>query len=211
MSLLKHIAPKVYVVFVALVIGVVLLLQGASHTAALAQPLGKCLYIVRLGDVLWKIAADHNTTTQAIINANRDALPNPNLIYPDEHLTVCGGFATAAQAIPNPVTDTSTQAIREDIMRVFGAQYGPGAIRIAVCESGLNTNAWNPIMVYWNSVPIGHASGIFQIVSATWSLTPYAAQSVYDPAANIRAAYWLFARDGYTWRQSWSTWACAGY
>jgi LysM repeat protein len=82
----------------------------------------------------------------------------------------------------------------EQIRQVFGA-YGDGAVRVAMCESGLNPNAYNGVL---------GAAGLFQIIPGTFASTSYAGQSVYNPQVNIRAAYEVFARDGYSWRE----WAC---
>ncbi len=59
----------------------------------------------------------------------------------------------------------------------------------------------------YNGYAIGgsHAEGVFQILyPSTWSGTSYAAQSPYNYVANIHAAYQIFSRDGYSWRE----WAC---
>ena len=74
------------------------------------------------------------------------------------------------------------------------------ALNIARCESGFNPSAVNPIVVL-NS----HAQGVFQILyPSTWNSTSYAGQSPFDYHANIRAAYQIFARDGFSWRE----WQC---
>ncbi|MGH2485937.1 MAG: hypothetical protein ACRDHE_07995 [Ktedonobacterales bacterium] len=71
------------------------------------------------------------------------------------------------------------------------------------CESGYDPNAVNPYAI-GNS----HASGVFQILfPSTWDGTSYASQSPFDYNANIHAAYEIFSRDGYSWRE----WACKPY
>ena len=106
---------------------------------------------------------------------------------------------------PRPVyvapvyANPGTQAVINEIVAVFG-NYAQGAINVARCESGFDPNARN-------SYPIGnsHAEGVFQILyPSTWVTTSYAAQSPYDYNANIHAAWQIFSRDGYTWRE----WAC---
>jgi hypothetical protein len=100
-------------------------------------------------------------------------------------------------SIPNP--NPGRQAILDDIQAVFGP-YSPGALNISSCESGYDPNAWNPILVL-NS----HAEGVFQILyPSTWNSTSYRNYSPYNSWANIRAAYEIFKRDGYTWRE----WEC---
>ena len=89
------------------------------------------------------------------------------------------------------------------INSTFG-KYAWSASRIARCESGFDPNARNTIAVYYNGRNLGHAMGVFQIVDATWASTSYAKYSPYNAWANIHAAYEIFQRDGYTWRE----WQC---
>jgi hypothetical protein len=109
--------------------------------------------------------------------------------------------APAAPAQP-PVASSANpgkQAIIGDIQAVFG-QYSAGALNIARCESEYDPNAWNPTPVLGS-----HASGVFQILyPITWNGTPYRGYSPYNSWANIRAAYEIFKRDGYSWRE----WQC---
>jgi hypothetical protein len=91
------------------------------------------------------------------------------------------------------------QAIINEIQAVFG-QYANGALNIARCESGFNPGATNPY-------PVGnsHAQGVFQILyPSTWDTTSYAGQNPYNYDANIHAAWEIFSRDGYSWRE----WEC---
>jgi len=131
------------------------------------------------------------------------------------------GFTTSAGAFVQPPTPTPTatpkpkfvypsagidpgkQAVINDIIAVFGDSYAQGALNIAKCESGYDPNARN-------SYPIGnsHASGVFQILyPSTWNTTSYAAYSPFDYDKNIHAAYEIFRRDGYSWRE----WQCKPY
>lgn len=94
------------------------------------------------------------------------------------------------------------QAIINEIVAVFGPN-AQGALNIARCESGYDPNAVNPYAI-GNS----HASGVFQILyPSTWDGTSYAAQSPFDYNANIHAAFEIFSRDGYSWRE----WECKPY
>jgi hypothetical protein len=104
---------------------------------------------------------------------------------------------------PNPQTASGANpdkaAIIADIQAVFGP-YSAGALNIARCESGYDPNARNTIAI-GNS----HAEGVFQILyPSTWNGTSYHNYSPYNSWANIRAAYEIFKRDGYSWRE----WAC---
>ena len=109
-----------------------------------------------------------------------------------------------ATSIPNPYSGGSyanpgTQAVINDIKAVFGG-YSAGALGVAHCESGFDPNAWNRIAIMGS-----HAEGIFQILyPSTWGNTSYAGQSPYNYDANIHAAYQIFSRDGFTWRE----WEC---
>ncbi|WIG59445.1 MAG: hypothetical protein OJF49_002192 [Ktedonobacterales bacterium] len=103
---------------------------------------------------------------------------------------------------PPHMSDPGKQAVVNEIVAVFGS-YSQGALNIARCESGYDPNARN-------SYPIGnsHAEGVFQILyPSTWNTTSYASYSPYDYVANIHAAYQIFKRDGYSWRE----WECKPY
>jgi hypothetical protein len=122
-------------------------------------------------------------------------------------------YANAAPWLPTPTptpkpansfrpptsANPGQQAVINEIVAVFGP-YSQGALAISKCESGYDPNAWN-------SYPIlnSHASGVFQILyPSTWNTTSYASQSPFNASANIHAAYQIFSRDGYSWRE----WQC---
>jgi hypothetical protein len=97
---------------------------------------------------------------------------------------------------PNP----GAQVVKDEIVAVFGSSYSTGALNIAKCESGYDPNAYNTIAIMGS-----HAAGVFQILyPSTWKGTSYRNESPYNYKANIRAAYEIFTRDGYSWRE----WAC---
>jgi hypothetical protein len=103
------------------------------------------------------------------------------------------------QSIP---ASPGTQAVVNEIKSIFG-QYAQGALNISHCESGWDPTARNPY-------PVGnsHAEGVFQILyPSTWVTTSFASRSPYDYDANIRAAWEIFSRDGYSWRE----WECKPY
>lgn len=132
-----------------------------------------------------------------------------------------GSFKSYANAVPWIPTPTPTpkpkpaqvyappaganpgqQAVINDIVAVFGAN-AQGAINVARCESGFDPNAWNPYAIGGS-----HASGVFQILyPSTWGTTSWSGQSPYNYDANIHAAYQIFSRDGYSWRE----WSCGIY
>lgn len=107
--------------------------------------------------------------------------------------------ATPVPYSPPPGANPGQQAVINEIVAVFGG-YSQGALAVAHCESGYDPNAYN-------SYPIGnsHAEGVFQILyPSTWATTSYAADSPYNYVDNIHAAYQIFSRDGFTWRE----WEC---
>ena len=86
------------------------------------------------------------------------------------------------------------------ISSVFGG-YGQQAIAIANCESGMKSDAVNSTIVDGSQ-----ATGLFQILyPSTWNSTSYANGDPKDAMTNIRVAYEIFKRDGYSWRE----WSCA--
>jgi hypothetical protein len=74
----------------------------------------------------------------------------------------------------------------EEIICQAAVNYGQDCqamINVASCESTLNPNA------------VGRAGeiGLFQFLPGTWSSTPYAGSSPYDPVANANAAAWMWS------------------
>lgn len=101
---------------------------------------------------------------------------------------------------PPPLQPNPGSAVVQDYIRqVFGPWAGQ-ALGVARCESGYSPNAWNPYELLRS-----HASGVFQILyPSTWAETPYWSDNPFDYRLNILGAWWLFSRDGHTWRE----WAC---
>ena len=69
------------------------------------------------------------------------------------------------------------------------------AINVAYCESRYHPNSVNSE---------SGASGLFQFMPSTWSGTPWASQSPFDPVANAQAAAWLYSHYGP------GRWTCQG-
>jgi len=88
--------------------------------------------------------------------------------------------------------------IAKDITDAF-SPLGPGAVQwamnVAYCESRYHPNSVNTD---------SGASGLFQFLPSTWSGTPYASQSPFDPRANAFAAAWLYSHYGP------GRWVCQG-
>ncbi|HLZ21060.1 MAG TPA: transglycosylase SLT domain-containing protein [Ktedonobacterales bacterium] len=85
-------------------------------------------------------------------------------------------------------------SVQGEIRAVFGPNAG-AALAIAACESSYNPGAYNRS---------SGASGVFQFLRSTWATTSYAGYSPFNAWANIHAAYQVFQRDGYSWRE----WQC---
>ena len=88
--------------------------------------------------------------------------------------------------------------IAQDITDAFGP-LGPAAVQwamnVAWCESRYHPNSVNTD---------SGASGLFQFLPSTWSGTPYAAYSPFDPKYNALAAAWLYSHYGP------GRWVCQG-
>jgi hypothetical protein len=120
------------------------------------------------------------------------------IIDPSSMLDSSSGSGTSTGAAPTNAK-ASSDAISVQIGKTFGA-YSQQANMIIQAESSGNSNAYNSI-----SVGGSHAEGLFQILyPSTWNTTSQAKNSPYDYTANIQAAFEIFQRDGYSWRE-WAT------
>lgn len=88
--------------------------------------------------------------------------------------------------------------IAQDITDAF-SPLGPAAVQwamnVAYCESRYHPNSINTD---------SGASGLFQFLPSTWSGTPEASQSPFNPKANALAAAWLYSHYGP------GRWVCQG-
>ncbi|HEY0829643.1 MAG TPA: transglycosylase SLT domain-containing protein [Candidatus Dormibacteraeota bacterium] len=109
----------------------------------------------------------------------------------------------AAQAVAAAISARSNHPgpppdIAKDITDAF-SPLGPAAVQwamnVAWCESRYHPNSVNTD---------SGASGLFQFLPSTWSGTPYANQSPFDPRANAFAAAWLYSHYGP------GRWVCQG-
>jgi hypothetical protein len=82
-----------------------------------------------------------------------------------------------------------------DAFSPLGARALQWALNVAYCESRYHPNSVNSD---------SGASGLFQFMPSTWSGTPWANQSPFDPVANANAAAWLYNRYGP------GRWTCQG-
>jgi hypothetical protein len=103
----------------------------------------------------------------------------------------------AAQAALNnhPPPPPYIAKIIYDAFSPLGARALQWALNVAYCESRYHPNSVNSD---------SQASGLFQFLPSTWSGTPWASQSPFDPVANANAAAWLYNRYGPV------RWACSG-
>jgi hypothetical protein len=101
----------------------------------------------------------------------------------------------AAQAQAAVIAARSNHAgpppdIAKDITDAF-SPLGPAAVQwamnVAYCESRYHPNSVNSS---------SGASGLFQFLPSTWSGTPWANDSPFDPAINALAAAWLYSHYG---------------
>ncbi|GHO42580.1 hypothetical protein KSX_07430 [Ktedonospora formicarum] len=159
-------------------------------------------YNVVRGDTLSGIAQKKGLNWKDLAKLN--GLANPDLIFAGQEICLSGKAVSGAPSKPTTTptttsTPTQSKSVEGMIDDVFGT-YAPAAKRVAMCESTMNPNATNSI-----SIGGSHAAGVFQILyPSTWNTTSQASKSPYDAQANIQAAYEIFSRDGYSWRE----WAC---
>ena len=113
-----------------------------------------------------------------------------------EALAAAQAQAAAIAARSNHPAPPADIAI--DITDAF-SPLGPAAVQwamnVAWCESRYHPNSVNTD---------SGASGLFQFLPSTWSGTPYASQSAFDPRANSFAAAWLYSHYGP------GRWVCQG-
>jgi hypothetical protein len=105
--------------------------------------------------------------------------------------------AAAAQAQLNnhPPPPPYIAKIIYDAFSPLGARAVQWAMNVAYCESRYHPNSVNTS---------SGASGLFQFLPSTWSGTPWAGQSPFDPVANANAAAWLYSHYGP------GRWVCQG-
>jgi cell wall-associated NlpC family hydrolase len=78
--------------------------DGAAAAGSDASSGGSSSYVVQSGDTLHEIANRYGVSTLELLNANRDVIDDPTLIYPGEHLALPG----SASADSGQATSSST-------------------------------------------------------------------------------------------------------
>jgi hypothetical protein len=113
-----------------------------------------------------------------------------------EALAQAQAIADAQAALNNhPPPPAYIAKIIYDAFSPLGARAVQWAINVAYCESRYHPNSVNSD---------SGASGLFQFLPSTWSGTPWASQSPFDPVANAQAAAWLYSHYGP------GRWVCQG-
>lgn len=99
----------------------------AKVSAPVVLPAGSQFYIVKSGDMLWKIAANYKLTTVQLIAMNPQ-ISDPNKIYVGQKIIVAVKAATAAPAVPTVVVKTPTVIkAYEGLGNTVSFRNGPGA------------------------------------------------------------------------------------
>ncbi|HEY7413931.1 MAG TPA: transglycosylase SLT domain-containing protein, partial [Ktedonobacteraceae bacterium] len=138
-------------------------------------------------------APTHTLTAGRSVSRSKIAFSPDAKVIPTPVPTVAPTPVPATVAVPTatpaPVSGGPGGDVVSIIDQVFGS-YAGAAVSVAQCESGLNPAAVGP----------SGAVGLFQILPSTFNTTPEAGNSPYDAYANTSAAYYIFVRDGYSWR-----------
>lgn len=144
----------------------------------------------------------HNQRVQAQqmaqVAAWQDELKQGLADYQAKQQALAAAQAQAAAIAARSNHPAPPAAIAKDITDAF-SPLGPAAVQwamnVAWCESRYHPNSVNTD---------SGASGLFQFLPSTWSGTPYASQSPFDPRANAFAAAWLYSHYGP------GRWVCQG-
>lgn len=134
----------------------------------------------------------------AQIQAWTQDLQNGMAKYEAQQKVLAAAKAVAAQyaALSNhPPPPPYIAKIINDAFSPLGPRAVQWAINIAYCESRYHPNSVNTD---------SGATGLFQFMAGTWSGTPWASKSRFDPVANAQAAAWLYKTYGP------GRWSCVG-
>jgi regulator of protease activity HflC (stomatin/prohibitin superfamily) len=105
-----------------------------------------------------------------------------------EEMLAAAAEATRIAALNNhPPPPAYIAKIISDAFSPLGQAAVVWAMRIAYCESRYHPNSVNSQ---------SGATGLFQFMAGTWSGTPWAKDSRFDPVANAQAAAWLYSHYG---------------
>lgn len=139
------------------------------------------------------IAASINAATFAIVASPPTTTTTTTTEPPSTTTTTPSPTAGAPVAVP-----PGREAIAAIIRSVF-VEEPETAVRVAICESGLNPS------IHHLDTDGTYADGLFQIHPSYWSA--YIHGDVYDPLANTTAAHDIWIHNGHTFR---GLWECRG-
>lgn len=133
---------------------------------------------------------DGRAHVQALTGLNYGIVtPTPTVLRPK--LTATPSPTPTPKPTPSPVRVLTVQdkidmafCNGQDVQCMLGKQ----AEKVAMCVSGEmpgNTNA-------------AGGMGLFGLRATTWAMSPEHALSPFDPAANAKAAFWLYQQSGWT-------------
>jgi hypothetical protein len=134
----------------------------------------------------------------AQVQAWVDALQQGMAQYQAQLQVLAAAKAEAARyaALSNhPPPPPYIAKIISDAFSPLGPRAHQWAINVAYCESRYHPNSVNTD---------SGATGLFQFMASTWSGTPWANKSRFDPVANAQAAAWLYKTYGP------QRWSCQG-
>ena len=181
---------RAVVVWVVILVGVILPRLDApaavTHAVAVTQ--------LSAFDRLSVVQQTRNERVQAAqmaqVNAWAQELKQGLADYQAQQDALAAAQAQAARiaALNNhPPPPAYIAKIITDAFGPLGQDAVVWAMRIAWCESRYHPNSVNSD---------SGASGLFQFLPSTWSGTPWASQSPFDPVANAQAAAWLYSHYG---------------
>lgn len=119
-----------------------------------SQPTQTCVYVVKSGDNLTRIALAYRTTAWAIAIANN--LANPSFIWPGQQLVIPG---CSPSSVPTPVPPNQTP--QPTVTAVPTVQPGPVA-RMNTPEYGVHTFLW------WNGEHRARDAQMVKDAGLTW-------------------------------------------
>ena len=181
---------RAVVVWVVILVGVILPRLDAPAAVTHAVAVTQLSAFDRLSVVQQTRNERVQATQMAQVNAWSQELKQGLADYQAQQDALAAAQAQAARiaALNNhPPPPAYIAKIITDAFGPLGQDAVVWAMRIAWCESRYHPNSVNSD---------SGASGLFQFLPSTWSGTPWASQSPFDPVANAQAAAWLYSHYG---------------
>jgi N-acetylmuramoyl-L-alanine amidase len=122
-------------------------------------------YTVQPGDSLWSIASRFGITVAQLVEANRDHVPDQNLIFPGQQLVIPGGAggAGAGADTPTPQADPAPASGSGDI----GSLLNQTAVAYGLDPALVQAIAWQESGWQQGVVSSSGALGVMQVMPAT--------------------------------------------